>query len=322
MKTILCCDWGTSAFRLRLIDGDSLNILSEIQTHQGVSVLHQSWMNSNSSGEKLIFFVEYLESQIQLLFQQSKEEDSQVPIVVSGMATSSIGPLELPYARTPFPLSGESLVYQIEGIKDRPMLWVSGMRTQTDVMRGEEVQLIGLHQLLEDKGIRGDYRVLLPGTHSKHVGVKANLVQNFTTYLTGELYAVFSNHSLLKEAVEVRSDVNFNEYRSHFVDGVSVGREQPLSSALFRVRTQRLFEEKTPVENAGFLSGLLIGAELRHLGQSTEPLILACGATLLPAYQTAMEVLQLDYLATILSAKEVDQATIRGQKKVAELFLT
>ena len=60
-------------------------------------------------------------------------------------------------------------------------------------MRGEETQILGC-------GVEGT--ICLPGTHSKWVEVKNGRIERFSTAMTGEVYAVLKQHSILGRMME------------------------------------------------------------------------------------------------------------------------
>ena len=82
----------------------------------------------------------------------------------------------------------------------RPLAIIPGMRSdEPDVMRGEETQLAGA-------GVR-DGVVVLPGTHSKWVQVTDGRVQNFATFLTGEMNALLRDHSSIGKAANAAPEL-------------------------------------------------------------------------------------------------------------------
>lgn len=126
-----------------------------------------------------------------------------------------------------------------------------------DVMRGEEVQLIGLAAQYSQE----QHLVILPGTHSKHATIAHDHILHFNTFMTGEIYAVMLNHSLLG-----RDLPESDEDHHAFALGVQNAQKAPnLSNALFSARTLKLAGSITPAQVASYLSGLLIGSELSAL---------------------------------------------------------
>src|SRR6185312_11764655 len=119
-----------------------------------------------------------------------------VPLVISGMATSSIGLREIPHRPMPFALDGSDLRVervQFESGKFGPTLLIPGVRTEEDMMRGEEVQVIGANA----RGEEGDATIILPGTHSKHVNVERGQAVTLKTFMSGEFFELLARHSIL-----------------------------------------------------------------------------------------------------------------------------
>src|SRR5690606_21246449 len=117
--------------------------------------------------------------------------------VLSGMASSSIGFKELPYKKLPVDLSGSDLNMMQLTPKDsrNPVTIVSGVQTENDVMRGEETKLIGWAYDLPHSN--AEIKVLLPGTHPKHIVVQGKQCIHFETFMTGEFFHLLSQKSVL-----------------------------------------------------------------------------------------------------------------------------
>src|SRR5262249_18368496 len=131
-----------------------------------------------------------------------------------------------------------------------------------DVMRGEETQIIGA---IDDLG--GDAVVCLPGTHSKYVRVRDRCIASFTTHMTGEGSSALWRHSILGRL----SDVDTVEDKAAFDAGVDRSADgQGLLHHLFGVRTRGLFQEIPAAGLASYLSGLLIGHEIRAAAPSAQ----------------------------------------------------
>ena len=102
MNKILSCDWGTTSFRLRLIDVDNVKVLHEIKSVDGVNALHNEWLaTKKSEKERLNFYRNFIQSQI----NKMNVDVNDALVIISGMASSTIGMKELPYAKLPFKLS-------------------------------------------------------------------------------------------------------------------------------------------------------------------------------------------------------------------------
>ena len=161
------------------------------------------------------------------------------------------------------------------------------MRTP-DVMRGEEVQIFGALQLAG----RDSATLVLPGTHSKWVQVQAGRVTQFSTFMTGEVYALMSQHSILTKTL----DLNGAWDADIFLQGLDHSL-QPGSvlHKLFAVRTLGLFERLPAAALPSYLSGLLIGEELRGQAVSTDtgPVLLIGSDALTLRYTLALQHLNI-----------------------------
>lgn len=242
---------------------------------------------SATAADKRAHFTSNLKRKIGLLEQKTGRSLHGLPVVLSGMVTSSIGWSELPY--TPLPVDLRSPDLQMEMMEadhdfEHPVLLVSGVRSDDDVMRGEEMELLGLHHLLkhrkssgEAKGSDGITLYLLPGTHSKHLVVKRDQLIRFRTFMTGELFHLIATESLIRHSVkppaslptapQANADLRDNSPPPPFLVGVHAALEGNLLNRLFTLRARDLLYQTAAEENTDYLSGLLIGAELRELKQ-------------------------------------------------------
>lgn len=185
-----------------------------------------------------------------------------VPVIACGMVGSRNGWLEVPYLDTPVGMDHLAAALTPLAANDgRTVHIVPGLRdpSRPDVMRGEETQVAGV--LAQEERAASRARLLLPGTHSKWVRVQDGGVSGFATVMTGELYGLLNQHSILGAALPapVADDDAFQR-------GVLAARDSGAAGALARVfsaRTLMLDGALAPTSVADFLSGLLIGEELR-----------------------------------------------------------
>jgi 2-dehydro-3-deoxygalactonokinase len=306
----LSVDWGTSNFRLRLVEKLSLRVIQEIVSPMGVKSLYLKWQQEG--GDREFIFLNYLKKQIDEL-QFSPEN---IEIVISGMASSSIGIRELPYASLPFDITGKGLY--VEKIQHPPFPYtiqlISGVRSDDDVMRGEETQMVGL---ADGDNIDGQTIFILPGTHSKHVMCENGKITGFNTFMTGELFQVINHHTILKNSVAKPSGgcTHFKE----FDEGILMSESgHSILNSLFKVRTNDILGKKTAEENYYFLSGLLIGSEMATLQvASPERIVLCAGSELHELYERAIRVLGLSDKTKILDKEVIEKAVIKGQLRIA-----
>ena len=208
----------------------------------------------------------------------------QAALLASGMVGSRQGWVEAPYL--PCPATLAQAARQLQPVPlvgaahaGRVLHIVPGLQVQVqgrfDVMRGEETQLWGA--ALPASGC-----CVLPGTHSKWVWMgEAGEVQAFQTHMTGELYALLRQHSLLGRlmsdpaagASETEPTMAKTTVQAAFQAGVQQGLAQgaALLHLLFSVRTAGLFHQWPATALPELLSGLLIGAELQAALQGSRP---------------------------------------------------
>ena len=321
-KNILCCDWGTTSFRLRLVERQNYEVLAEYLTKDGVAGTFRNWKEQDEIN-RFDFYAEILKNSIKELAKKTSFILDTIPVIVSGMASSSIGMEELPYAELPFESNGSQAsvkVFKDFNGKDAPLVLVSGLKSHEDVMRGEEAQLMGLLKLNEIS-IQASEKIVFvfPGTHSKHITVKNRFVIDFQTFMTGEIYNILTEHSILKDSVLSGSGTVLmqpDEIKA-FLKGVEISGTSALLHSLFTVRTGQLFGQFTKQQNSFYLSGLLIGSELRQLkDENYDRLVICSGKHLYEHYKRAAEAISLKFNTTYIQPELLDKATIAGQVQI------
>jgi 2-dehydro-3-deoxygalactonokinase len=324
-KYIVCCDWGTSSLRIRLVSLENSVVVGKVTSDLGVGTLHSLW--SKSKGDELLkgndrnsFYLSYLKRELDKLSINIGKSD----LIISGMASSNIGLKELSYADLPFSLDGEdSVVSYIPASNDfnHPILLISGVKGQGEVMRGEEVQAIGIANIAP--GIVDDGNIiLLPGTHSKHLYLEDMKISKIETYITGEMFALLSQNGLLKDSLEKPYFPLEEKGWRIFLEGVDCSGEITLLQSLFKIRTNHLLDKFTMQENSLFLSGLLIGYELRSLlTKKYNRIILCSGDKLFEYYKRAITFLGLHDSTDYISPEILELSTVEGQLVIAKKYL-
>jgi 2-dehydro-3-deoxygalactonokinase len=323
MTEFLSCDWGTSAFRLRLVATADLTVTAEEKSAVGIARTFAAWQQTNCSDadERVTFYRRVLQEHVQKLQDRLGRRLANIPVVVSGMASASIGLLPLPYGELPFPVSGAGLqTHFFPAAADFPhnLLLISGIRSADDVMRGEETQLIGC--INEAAETTGERTYIFPGTHAKHIQVHNGRVIAFQTYMTGEFFDLLAHQSILQTSVSRASDAA-ELHLPAFQRGVAAATQYNVLHAAFRVRTNELFEKLTRPENFAFLSGVLIGTELQTLVATPDPttnakIYLASDGALKIYYAAALQALGLSERVHTLPDQWVAEAVVRGQFKI------
>lgn len=230
------------------------------------------------------------------------EHSPQALIILCGMVGARGGWKEAPYVTCPVDprlLVHEAIRFKIN---QHDAIILPGALSEgndaADVMRGEEVQILGaaLRHGLEDA------RFCIPGTHCKWARLQEGKLVDFRTHLTGELFQVLSTHSLLGKLAE---GSEFDQ--ASFKRGLTRGREVPLSHAVFATRANVLAGRLRPEHVGAFLSGVLIGAEIAAEPVDDLPLILLAAPEHAERYAMA-----LDYFGRSYRVCDAGDATRAG----------
>jgi 2-dehydro-3-deoxygalactonokinase len=234
---LIAIDWGTSSARAWRLDARG-DVLAEHAEPLGVQKVE---------GGR---FHDALRSLL------GGDPPAGVPLLACGMIGSRQGWLETPYVECPAGFA--SVASGLARVADAPLAIVPGLTCRDaqgvpDVMRGEETQIFGA---LDDPGAR--QLVVLPGTHSKWALVVGGAIERFATFMTGELYAVLREHSILGRLAVAGADGGAFERGLR----ASLGPDAGLSHDLFSARTLALTGGLAPDGVGDYLSGLLLGAEL------------------------------------------------------------
>lgn len=323
-RTFLSCDWGTSRFRLRLVQRERGETLSEVETGEGTQQLASTLGVVARETDRGLVFAEVLSRHARRLCERLKPADWPRLVVVSGMASSSVGWREVPYASLPFPVDGSGVRVvgmELEWLPGDPLrvYVVSGVASADEMMRGEETELMGLLALPEYASFGRACYAVMPGTHSKHVEVRDGQITGLQTFMTGELFAVLADHSLLRFTCDSEGEA-WDEMS--FMEGVEAARSSGLMRALFQVRTRGVLGGHSGAGNRNYLSGLLIGEEWvrsRVFDCGLPPLLAATGGLLRP-YATAARLLGLADRLTLVPEPDVKRALTVGHGLLARHF--
>lgn len=304
----LSCDWGTTSFRLSLMEIDTGKTITNISNSDGIQKVYRRWSAAKNGKNRVKYYLSFLKNKISVLKKKSPQRLEGLPIVVSGMASSTIGIKELPYRSLPIALDNPNLhVETIEATSSfgHDLYIISGIRSSDDLMRGEETQLLGLSSKLVMKN--GFY--LLVGTHSKHIFIKDKRVTAFKTYMTGELFDLVSTRSILANSISNSKTVPGHAFKH----GVNAATQENMLHALFKIRAGHVLGRSGTAENYDFLSGLLIGAELKEIQENSPEHILLWGNHQLQIYYAAaLNALHLDYSKLDINSDE--DITSLGQR--------
>lgn len=180
--------------------------------------------------------------------------DRPTLVIACGMVGARQGWAEAAYARVPTPPIAASITRAPVTDPRIAVFIVPGVSQAepADVMRGEETQIAGF------VARHGDGVVCLPGTHSKWVAVEGGRIARFRTAMTGEVFALLSQNSVLRHSV-----VGEDWDDAAFAAGIAAALDDPaILTQLFSIRAESLLAGATAGQSWARLSGLLIGAEL------------------------------------------------------------
>lgn len=314
---VLCCDWGTTSFRLQLVQTDTLETRAKTTEGEGILSTFRAWKASGQpESNRLIFYLATLRDRIASLEHQTGQSLSGVPLILSGMASASVGMCDIAYRKLPLAVDGsdlEVLTMPASSEFPHPFAIVSGACTDADVMRGEETLLVGA---LANRAIGNEaWLVILPGTHSKHVSIWQGRAVNFATYMTGEFFALLSHHSILAQTVEAGDGLGQADHRDEFIHGVLDGAAGNLLHDCFSIRSRHLLKQTGKSSNYYRLSGLLMGTELKEIvTRKPAGILLVSGLVLMPFYDAAIRALSP---TTRLLNCDAEDALLYGQRAIA-----
>lgn len=308
------CDWGTSSLRLAWVHRSTGALHTKVNTSLGTKKIYQEFLErgASSQSERRLFFLSHLLPLIQSLGQKVGTHTEGVQVVISGMASSSIGVEELSYTSMPYSLDVfEGEIGKIEPFFEFPysVYLISGVERPGDVMRGEEVQVIGLHSLLDFS----EYLVILPGTHSKHISVSQNVMTDFSTFMTGELFELLRTQSILVNSLpEEGAEIAINAFEL----GVQASKEGNVLNQLFAIRANDLQKRMSKADSYAFMSGLLIGQELKSVSRLHVPIFVIGASQLKLLYEKGLKALGFETQLHELPVDDPDKLSFLGQAKI------
>jgi 2-dehydro-3-deoxygalactonokinase len=259
---LIALDWGTTSLRAYKLAADGV-VLEQRALSSGIMQLPKT--------PRVIHGRECADG-FELAFDQACGDwlDAQpdLPVIACGMVGSAQGWREAAYCETPADVAnlGKSLqtVVSLRGTTVHIVPGVIQRSRLPNVMRGEETQVLGvLQQLPAEAG--ADLLIGLPGSHSKWVDVVDGCITHFDTFMTGEVFAVLSEHSILGRTQQPSATFEAQAFDRGVQVALSADGELGVLSTVFSARTLGLTGELSPTLQADYLSGLMIGHELAAL---------------------------------------------------------
>ena len=259
---LIALDWGTTSLRAYKLAAGGM-VLEQRALSSGIMQLPKTPRVING-GECADGF--------ELAFEEACGDwlDAQpdLPVIACGMVGSAQGWREVAYCETPANVAnlGNSLqtLVSLRGTRVHIVPGVIQRSRLPNVMRGEETQVLGVLQNLPAEA-GGDLLIGLPGSHSKWVEVVEGRITHFDTFMTGEVFAVLSEHSILGRTQQQGATFDGVAFDRGVQVALSADGELGVLSTLFSARTLGLTGELAPTAQVDYLSGLMIGHELAAL---------------------------------------------------------
>ena len=286
---LVALDWGTSNLRAYLMSADGA--VAQMR-HAAHGILHLPAPAAAGGFEQAFAEIagDWVGSQ------------HEISVVAGGMVGSAQGWIEAPYVRAPADVrSLAAHGVRIPSGLGPDVLIAPGVifdppDREPDVMRGEEIKIAGA---VAAQPLLGEHAwFVLPGTHCKWAFVQEQRIVSFATYMTGELYAVLREHSILGRLMPMEP-VDESAAALAFEKGLEAARVSSpgdLGHQLFAVRTLGLTGRLPRNALADYLSGLLMGHELvsalaasRATREAGAPLVLLGDAALCRRYARALK---------------------------------
>jgi len=237
--TWIAVDWGTSRLRAWVHESGAVTALS---SDAGMNGLAQDGF----------------EDALLALIEPHLSAETKTPVICCGMVGARQGWREAPYASVPAAPPDASGALQVASDDPRIAVYILPGMSQAkpaDVMRGEETQIAGyIAAKPEFDGV-----LCLPGTHTKWAHISAGEIVSFATFMTGEMFALLSESSVLRHSVDA-DGWDESAFDEAVMDALS--RPERLAASLFGLRAASLLQGLPPATARARLSGTLIGVEL------------------------------------------------------------
>ena len=240
-------------------------------------------------------------------------------ILASGMITSEFGLVNLPHITVPAGINElHDTMYEtvFPEISSVPFVFIRGVKTagalsETDMMRGEETELMGLIAFADCRAL-----FVLPGSHSKLISTdETGRITGFSTTLTGEMIASLSQNTILKDAVDLSCDTVDN---AHLLDGYTYAKEHGINEALFKVRILKNILGKSKTETYSFFLGAVLQAEIDVIRKTKAETVVLGGKKQI---RKAMEILlskTTEKQIVSLGDSQVEASVFAGQIRIFE----
>lgn len=284
----IAVDWGTTNRRAYLIDSGG-RCSEEFEDGRGILAVPSGGFEA--------------------AVQEVRDRLGERPMILGGMIGSNRGWIEAPYV--PCPAGLDDLARGLAWSPDGTAAIIPGVcysNGRADVMRGEEAQVLGA---VATGDIPADCLVCHPGTHNKWIRVSDGRIESFRTVMTGEIFNLLRDRSILSDLLggDAAPGEAFREGVRGGLSGAGV------TAQLFEARARFLLGRLERTNAASFVSGLLIGEDVRvGLTENREARVIVMGRPDL----TELYSLALREAGAASERVDGEQAFIAGARHIVE----
>lgn len=268
---IALLDGGTTRTRLRLWDGRSI----VWQASRAIGARDVAKNGRNGNGR------EDLVSAVADLVAEARAAARFDILLASGMIGSNVGLSEVPQLVAPVAyaeLASAIVPVQIPSIGT--IHFIPGIRTvvgkveiasisRTDVMRGEETEIVGLRRSLQ---LSGHANFFHAGSHHKFVRTDDKHILSSTTALSGEILNAVMNGTILASSVTPLAALKAVDM-AYWMEGLQATQNNGFARAAFCVRLIDQLMHVSPEQATAYLLGTVAALDLQIL-DDTAPLFL------------------------------------------------
>lgn len=324
-------DAGTTNSRIYLMDQETNEVVDQVKRKIGIRnvAIDQSTKN----------FQNALSLAIEEMFVNNHIQHHQISfIVASGMITSNLGLVEVPYVINPSTINNfatASVIRKIPEFYDLPCIFIPGAKNRVnthidqeiykeihtyDVMRGEEVEVFGL---IDQLHLTGKGMFILPGSHMKYVLVENDKILSSLSTLSGEILYAIQKETILTNSLheDLLKEINVDV----LLQGFQAGRSYGLSRTLYQIRLSQLFDRLGENERANYYVGSVLADDLKALKETyhleTLDWIVVGGNN--PLRKSMIHILKHLKYERVIEANDAQMfmSTIIGSKKIGQLSM-
>lgn len=329
---IILIDSGTTNSRIRLTRLNENEIIDSIKLNIGVR-------NTAIEGNNTTLKNGLKEGLLEIINRNDLNSEEIDYIIASGMITSNLGIYEVPHIKSPsstHDFASNSVVYKSEDFLNIPIIFIPGMKNSVgvendiienindyDIMRGEEVETIGL---LEQIDVKGKGIMVLPGSHTKYIFVDEDkrLLSCLST-LGGETLLSIQKETILSKSLN--KDLISKAESDMLKKGYDAAEEFGVTRGLYHVRLLDSFSKLDNNQLANYYTGVIIHDDIKALIKSIknkediEWVIIGGSDPLKKVFCNLIKHLNLDWNIIEANDEQVEYSTVIGSKTIASSYI-